>query len=304
MTDINRDLAATLRTTGPAVLVNPSGTFVEPISQQILAIITKKHPCQQDLGDEFDDTEGQMAEESSEYDWLLIDTAFDVMVCLSAALGPTFKELWKMYEKHILRYASSQEAVERETAVGSMAECIGNMAVEITPHTPKLMTVILKRLSDEDLGVKSNAAYAAGLLCEKSNDEREVLRNYNSILAKLEPLLDPSAAAGQEEKQARLLDNAAGCVSRMILRHPNNVPIAEVLPRLLEILPLRGDYEENKPIFEMIVKLYQVGNETIRSLTPQVVAVLQKVLGEPEEQLDDETRAKVQELARYLQGQK
>lgn len=221
------------------------GTVVPQMAQQLLSIITKRHPCQQDLGD---DAEEDILDESSEYDWLVIETAMEVVTCLSVALGPSFGELWKMFEKPILKYASSQESTERSAAVGSIAECVGNMAEACTPYTPGLLKLLVHRLTDEDPETKSNAVYGLGLLCEKSANEQEILKNYPTIFQKLEPLLDA-------QDQARLLDNTAGCVSRMISKHPDKIPISDVLPRLVELLPLREDYEENKPIYQMIVKL-------------------------------------------------
>ena len=83
-----------------------------------------------------------------------------------------------------------------------------------------------------------------------SDNVQEVTRNYNSIMAKLEPALDPGATATK-----RMLDNAAGCVSRMIKRHPDRVPLPEVLPRLLELLPAKEEHEENGPAFQCVVQL-------------------------------------------------
>jgi hypothetical protein len=214
-----------------------------------MAILTKRHPCQQDLGaDEFEDT----LEESSEYDWLVVDTALDCVVALSAALGPAFGELWKVFEKIIVKYASSQEAAERCAAVGCIAECIGHMEGGVTPYTDKLMTALVRRLTDEDPDTKANAMYGAGLLCEKSDNVQLVTGKYNTILSKLEPVLQ-DASSGEGSK--RLLDNAAGCVGRMIRRHPGNVPLEEVLPRLIELLPVKEDYQENAPAFRCIVQL-------------------------------------------------
>ena len=244
VTDINKSLAVALKLCGPAMLVSENGTVVSQITNQLVAIVTKKHPCQQDDVEEGDEE----LDESSEFDWLVIDTALDAIISLSGALGPSFAELWKVFEKPILKYASSQESVERSTAVGTIAECVGNMGESVTPYTSSILKVLLHRLSDEDTDTKANAAYGVGLLCESSTNEQEILKNYNSILAKLEPLL-------HNQQNARVLDNSAGCVSRMITRHPNNVPIAEVLPRLVDLLPLREDYEENKPVYGMIVKL-------------------------------------------------
>lgn len=250
VTEINRNLSSNLRVCGPAILFNneKQQLQVQEVATILLAIITKRHQCQQDLGDDEAEVDEALLQESSEYDWLVVDTAMEVLIGLSAALGQSFSELWKMFEKPVLKYASSQEATERSTAIGTIAECIGNMGKGCTPYSSSLMKVILHRIGDEDVDVKSNAVYAAGLLCQMSEDEKEILSNYNTILTKLEPMLD----AGQN---GRLLDNAAGCVSRMISKHPDKVPLQLVLPALVDILPAREDYEENKPVFDCIVSL-------------------------------------------------
>lgn len=220
-------------------------TVVPEIVQQLLAIITKRHPCQQDLGD---DDDGDVLDESSEYDWLVIETAMEVITCVSVALGPAFGELWKAFAKPIVKYASSQESIERSAAVGTIAECVGNMGEACTQYTTELLKLLVHRLSDEDPETKSNAVYGIGLLCEKTTNDAEILASLETICNKLEPLLD-------SQNQARLLDNTAGCLSRIISKYPEKMPIAVVLPRLIPLLPLREDYEENKPIFSMIVKL-------------------------------------------------
>jgi hypothetical protein len=222
------------------------GPVIKPVLEQLLQIIQKQHACQQDLGD--DATADLLPEESSEYDWLVIESALDALVSVSAALGQDFAEHWKVFEKPILKYASGQEAAERNAAVGTIAECIGNMGPAATPYTPALMKILLHRLSDEDADTKANAAYGAGLLCEKSADDALVRRNYGPILGKLEPML-------HDQQNPRVLSNAAGCVARMISKHPDKVPLQEVLPKLVELLPLKDDFEENMPVYDVIVKL-------------------------------------------------
>ncbi|KAK8233961.1 karyopherin Kap123 [Phyllosticta capitalensis] len=291
VTDILRDLGATLKLTGPAILVNEKGNVVPQLTQHLISILTKRHACQQDLGEEDD----EILEESSEYDWLVIEVALDCVTCLSAALGEDFSELWKIFEKPVMKYASGQESFERSNAVGSIADCIGNMKGAVTEFTPALMKLIVHRLSDEDPETRSNAAYAIGLLCEKSNNEQLVVDNYNTIFSKLEPML-------HDQQQARMLDNAAGCISRMIVRHPSRVPLGQVLPRLVELLPLREDFDENAPVYRMIITLYEHQEPTIQQLTPQLMQVFEKVLGPPQEQLDEETRSALVSLVQKLQG--
>ncbi|KAI1840350.1 hypothetical protein JX265_000732 [Neoarthrinium moseri] len=287
VTEINRNVAATLKACGPAIL-SQKGLTEQSITV-LGTLITRSHPCQQDMGDE---EENQTAEGSSEWDWLVVDTALDVVIGLAAAFGGQFAEVWKIFEKPIVKLISSQEATERSTAVGVIAECTAYMGSAVTPYTKTLLPPLLHRLSDEDKETKSNAAYAVGQLCYHSDDSATYLPAYGQIMAKLEPLLQIS--------ESRLQDNATGCMSRLILAHPDKVPLAQVLPALVDLLPLKEDYEENKPVYECIAKLYELQNPTIQELTPRLVPVFQKVLAPPEEQLEPETREGLQNLVRKL----
>lgn len=226
---------------GPAILTQDK--FAERTTSILASIITKSHPCQQDLGDD----EAPPEEEISEYDWLVIDTAMDVVIGLSNALGDQFAELWKIFQKPIMKFASSQINEERSTAIGVIAECTASMGTGVTPFTDTLLKLLLHRLSDEDAETKSNAAYATGQLVFNSTDSATYLPHYNTILTKLEPLL--------HTQRARTLDNACGCVTRMIMAHRDKVPVDEILPVLVSLLPLKEDYEENKPIYECITGL-------------------------------------------------
>jgi len=276
------------------------------------ALITRSHPCQQDLGDD-EIKEDQEVEGSSEYDWLVIDTALDVVIGLAAALGPAFAELWKIFEKPIMRFAASEaENLERSTGVGVIAECAANMGAAVTPYTAKLLNLLLKRLSDTDLETRSNAAYATGQLILNSTDSNTYLPHFETILRKLEPML--------QIQEARIKDNAAGCVCRMIMAHPEHVPIGDVLPALVGLLPLKEDYEENSPVYKCILKLCEYiplfelcdsllirfpdehNEPTVQQLTPQLIPVFETVLSPPNDQLDDETREIVRRTVQALYG--
>lgn len=242
VSDINRNLAENLKYCGPSLIAD-RGT-VEKIVTMITSIVNKEHPCQQDFGPAEEDQE--MLEESSEFDWVVIDTALDVVSGLAAALGETFTEVWKIFEKTVFRFAGSSEAIERATAVGVIAECITGMGSAVTPYTGSFLKLLMHRLGDEDPQTKSNAAYAIGRLCEKTNDN-QITSSYPAILSKLEACL--------HKPECRLPDNSAGCISRMILKHRDQVPISDVLPVLVGILPLKSDFDENEPVYQMICQL-------------------------------------------------
>ncbi|ORY61794.1 armadillo-type protein [Pseudomassariella vexata] len=290
VTEINRNIAATLKTCGPAILGQKN--MMEQTITCLGCIITRAHPCQQDLGDEEEEADVQGG--TSEWDWLVIDTALDVIIGLAAALGPQFAEVWKVFEKPIMKLVSSNESIERSTAVGVIAECTAYMGAAVTPYTKSLLPAMMHRLSDEDKETKSNAAYAVGQLIYHSTDSATYLSSYVPVLSKLEPLLQIS--------ESRLQDNATGCICRMILAHPDKVPLADVLPIIVGLLPLKEDFEENKPVYECIGKLYELQNPTIQALTPQLMSVFEKVLGPPEDQLETDTRQGIEALVRMIRS--
>jgi hypothetical protein len=210
-------------------------------------VLTKQHPAQLD---DLEEDEELDLQESSEYDWMLVDAAMDTLLGLAVALGPQYAKIWEIVAQHVLKYASSSEPRERSTSVGVIADSIKYMQNGVTPYTEKLMSLLLHRIADEDQDTKANAAYALGLLCYFSEDRQRVLGQYNTILQKLERFLTRSA-----NDNPRLLDNAAGCIARMIAAAPDNVPLGEVLPALATVLPLTEDFEENEPVYKMLVKL-------------------------------------------------
>lgn len=278
-------MAENLRFCGPALIA--SETTLHNVITMITDIITKKHPCQLEYAEDDDND----AAETSEFDWIVVDTALDVVSGMAAALGESFAAIWKVFEKVVLRYAGSSESIERATAVGVLAECINGMGAAASQFAPSFSKLLVHRLSDEDPQTKSNAAYAVGRLVEHSSSN-EIVAEFPTILSRLEQCL--------HQDVSRLQDNATGCLSRMILKHRENVPIKEVLPVLIGILPLKNDYEENDPLFRMICQMYKWEDPTIRELTPQLLPIFQSVLLGDADQLEDDRRAEVIELVKWL----
>ncbi|KAG6004382.1 hypothetical protein E4U54_000545 [Claviceps lovelessii] len=291
ITEINRNVAATLKACGPSVLT-AQDKMLEELVSIIGSIVTRSHPCQQDLGVE--DEEQDIDAGSSEYDWLVVDSALDVVTGLAAALGTQFGELWKIFEKPVLKLVASTEDVHRSTAVGTIAEVAKYTGEAITPFTESLAQNLIRRLSDQDQLTKSNAAYALGLLVFNSSQTDKTLPLYPQLYEKLQPMLSVH--------EMRITDNVAGCLCRMMMKHPDSDFVAQALPAIVNILPLTEDYEENEPIFQCIYRLYDQSNPTVQQLTPQLLGIFEKVLGEPEAQLEQDTRQIVQRMVQTLRG--
>jgi importin-4 len=306
VTCVNKKLMAVIELSGPAILVGDD--TMKKTFEILLSILHKKHQCQ--ISEEEDGSDSQEMEESSEYDWLVIESAMDCIVAIAKALGSNFTALWKECSKPILKYASSSDPSERAAATGTLAELILALDNSVTPFTAQLLKTMMHRMTDEDRVTKANAIYAIGLLCALSEDQATTVGQYSAILRKLESLLSDDGAAGH------LLDNAAGCVARMIIAKPDKVPLAEVLPRLVELMPTKEDHEVNGPLFQCIVRLCkhphvvqvtilteadQLKNPVVQQLTPQVMTAIRKISQEPEDHLDDKTRGQLKELVHYLE---
>ena len=243
MAEINRNVAENLKFCGP-YLISDQKTLQQVITL-VDTIINKQHPAQQDF--DADDEDTAALEESSEFDWLVIDTGLDVICGLAMALGADFINLWPQFEKVVLKYATSSESLERSAAVGVLAEVITGLGDAVTPLTSVFLQIILRRLTDEEFQTRSNACYAMGRLVEKSSADQEIISAFPSILEKLDACLPI--------KEARLPDNAAGCLARMILKHRNSIPTTDVLPAIVGVLPLTKDYDENDPVYRMICQM-------------------------------------------------
>ena len=87
--DINRNVAENLRFCGPALVADES--MLQKVIQVVMDITSRKHPCQEDFGG--DEELQEAMEETSEFDWIVIDTALEVVSGLAAALGESFAGL-------------------------------------------------------------------------------------------------------------------------------------------------------------------------------------------------------------------
>jgi hypothetical protein len=249
--DINCVLANTLKACGPALLAVNTTTLAD-IVKNLEKIITKQHPCQKDLGDDEDAHHAPPEDDgdSSEMDWLVIDSALEVLAGLSAALGAGFLDIWKQFETPILKFVSSTEDGERSTAVGIIAEVIKYSGDSITPFTRGLQNLLKRRMSDPATMAKSNAIYGMGQLILNSSDTDATIPTYQELWETLQQMLT--------HDEAHLVDNVHGCLSRMILRHPDPNFVQEALPTIVAHLPLKADYDENEPVYTAILKLCEI----------------------------------------------
>ena len=154
----------------------------------------------------------------------------------------------------------------------------------VSPYTEPLMELFYKALGDPEAEVQSNACFAVGLLVEHS--ERDLSPQYLPLLAALRPIFDVPQNAPTARLSAK--DNAAGAVSRLIVRNTASIPLDQVLPVLIAALPLKNDHLENRPVFQAIFHLFRTSPQTLGPYLDQLLAVFAHVLNPAEpDQISD-----------------
>lgn len=269
----------TLNTFGPiAIIDNANDTeALELLVTQLSNILKKEHPCQIE-----DEEEGPAdEEEASETEALLYESALEVIVSLSVALEGDFVKVFPGFKDTIYSQLKSKSKNIRVSSIGALAEIVGGLKGN-NPYSEELLKIFIDSITnDKSLEVKGNAAYGIGLIVE--NSQVDLSSAYPTILQLLFNLLtkaDKKANTDDEETKEtvnRSYANACGCVARMILKNEQAVPLEHVFGPLTEHLPLESGFEENAPIFKLILKLYESDNQIIASQTQKIVDIFAKV---------------------------
>ncbi|KAI8988658.1 armadillo-type protein [Pilobolus umbonatus] len=276
-----------LKLMGPCVIADDLDT----ISQYILNIFEKRSICQQS-GAEDDDYIDH--EEEAESESLLISAAGDLVASICETVQEEYSSYFDVFMPLIAKYyKSSKTPAERSMAIGCLGECISGIKNAVTPHTERLLQLFIKACSDEDCSVRSNAAYALGVLSLYS--QLDLASQYPIILTALHPLF-------QGQSVPNITDNAMGAVARMIIARPHAVPLDQVLPVFISVLPLKADFAENEPVFNCLFYLFRNNNPHIYNHIPQLLTIFHQALS-AEDQLNDKTRSELIELIRALDSQ-
>lgn len=293
------------------------GLALDTVCNIAIQILEQKALCQQDPDQ---DESEEPLEDQAEYDSVLISSAGDLVAALANALGPDFQQAFATFLPLISKYyvstftffkyfhcliiwhpqKKSRSLSDRSSAIGCLAEIISGMKGAITPSTEPLLELFYRALSDDDAEVSSNAAFAAGLLVE--NSDIDLSPQYLHLLAALRPHFTVAPDAPSAKFNAR--DNAAGAVSRLIVRNTAAVPLDQVLPVVIGVLPLKNDFLENRAVFRAIFHLFRTAPAVLVPYVDQLLPVFAHVLDpSAPDQLGDETRAELLNLVNALHAE-
>lgn len=269
--ELCNSFSAALMSVGPALVVP---NYVQPICEEVSKILQRKAACQ--LDDEEDEVDEQEpAADQSEFDAALIGSAADLVGTLATVLGADFAPLFSGFLPDMVKYYDPARSVaDRSTAIGSLAEIVNGMEGAVTPFTERLFPVFVSALSDPEPEVQSNAAFATGSLVYHS--QTDLSSQYLPLLSALHPLF--GLPQDGQAKHENAIDNACGAVARLVVKNQQAVPLDQVLPVLLQALPLRRDMAETEWVFSALLLLLQQQNPIVLASLDHVLAVFAKAL--------------------------
>ncbi|KAK3222483.1 hypothetical protein Dsin_009508 [Dipteronia sinensis] len=263
---------------------------IEPYMSRLvdatLLLLREESACQQpdDDGDIDDD-------DDTEHDEVLMDAVSDLLPAFAKSMGPHFAPIFAKLFDPLMKFSkSSRPMQDRTMVVACLAEVAQDMGAPIAGYVDRVMPLVLKELASSEATNRRNAAFCAGELCK--NGGESTLKYYGDILRGLYPLF------GESEPDDAVRDNAAGAVARMIMVHPQSIPLNQVLPVFLKVLPLKEDHEESMAVYTCVSTLVLSSNPQILSLVPELVNLFAQVVVSPVE--TSEVKAQVGQAFSHL----
>ncbi|KAJ8425778.1 hypothetical protein Cgig2_020916 [Carnegiea gigantea] len=253
---------------------------IEPYIGQLvdatLALLHEQSVCQQIESD------SDIDEDDTAHDEVLMDAVSDLLPAFAKAMGPHFAPIFAKLFSPLMKFSkASRPPQDRTMVVATLAEVAQNMGAPIAGYVDALMPLVLKELTSSDATNRRNAAFCVGELCR--NGGEVALKYYGDILRGIHPLFSES------EPDNAVRDNVAGAVARMIMVHPEAIPLNQVLPVFLKVLPLKEDHEESMPVYTCVCNLVLSSNPQILSQVPDLVNLFAQVALSPVE--TDEVKA-------------
>ncbi|XP_062176605.1 uncharacterized protein LOC133881643 [Alnus glutinosa] len=222
------------------------------------------------------ESDSEIDDDDTKHDEDLMDAVSDLLPAFAKSMGSHFAPIFAKLFDPLMKFArGSRPPQDRTMVVACLAEVAQDMGSPIAGYVDRVMPMVLKELVSSEGTNRRNAAFCVGELCK--NGGESTLKHYNEILQGLFPLF------GESEPDNAVRDNAAGAVARMIMVHPESIPLNQVLPVFLKVLPLKEDHEESLTVYGCVSTLVLSSNPQILTLVPELVNLFAQVVVSPEE---------------------
>ncbi|KAE9591890.1 hypothetical protein Lal_00039067 [Lupinus albus] len=272
--DDDKEVVAQACTSVADIIRDYGYTTLEPYLPQLVdatsLLLREESACQHIESD------SEIDDDDSAHDEVLMDAVSDLLPAFAKSMGAHFAPIFAQLFEPLMKFAkASRPSQDRTMVVACLAEVAQNMGSPIADYVDRVMSLVLKELASSEATNRRNAAFCVGELCKNGGDS--ALKYYDNILRGLHPLF------GESEPDDAVRDNAAGAVARMIMIHPESIPLNQVLPVFLRVLPLKEDHEESMAVYTCVSTLVFSSNPQIHSLVPDLVNLFAQVVASPDE---------------------
>ncbi|XP_057430395.1 uncharacterized protein LOC130723389 [Lotus japonicus] len=273
--DDDKEVVAQACTSVADIIGDYGYAALEPYLSQLVdatsLLLREQSACQKiDSDSDIDD------DDDSAHDEVLMDAVSDLLPVFAKAMGAQFAPIFATLFEPLMKFTkASHPPQDRTMVVACLAEVAQNMGSPIAGYVDRVMPLALKELASSDATNRRNAAFCVGELCKNGGDS--ALKYYDNVLRGLHPLF------GESEPDDAVRDNAAGAVARMIMVHPESIPLNQVVPVFLRVLPLKEDHEESMAVYSCVSTLVVSSNPQILSQVPELVNLFAHVVASPVE---------------------
>ncbi|XP_066910662.1 importin-4-like [Clytia hemisphaerica] len=264
----------------------PEKNHVVEFNNALMNVFKGKTHCQEFGEDDESSTSEGDEESQAELDQMLIEKTGDLLPQLAQAMGGAqFQNYFTAFLPEMMkRTRKNSNVAERSFAAGTIAEIIQGMGGAISTFVQPITPWLLGLLQDADPEVRSNASFALGVLAE--NGGEAVISLYTNILQALFGLLN-------QGQPALVQDNLCGAVARMIMTSPQALPLDQVLPVLVNCLPIQEDERENETVTKCFMKIYEANSTILTPFMEKLISWFVNSVNSPQSGLEQETRGQV-----------
>lgn len=249
-TDEDRDVVAKVleaisdlcHVIGSAVIDHKLGEIIEAV----MPLLLHKAPCQTEEDDNSGEEE-EGSEDDIDHDELLLTNLFELLQDIAKACGESITSQYKPIFEILLKYLKSPHPESDWIAAnGCFAELFKALPSKIGEYYKKILPQCCTHCSSGKNDLTRNCAYCIGIITEYAKD---------SVIPYIPDILQALKNAYEMPKAAEPKDNAISSLLRLLVAHPDKIPLTLVLPAIFEHIPLCGDLEENINIVRSLIML-------------------------------------------------
>jgi len=269
------------------------GMQILPVLMEcITTLVMEKGVCQKRVHGEDDD------DEDDDHDNVVMDQVSDIIGALAKVMGPTFVPYFDVMANPLLKFTKPQRShTDRSMAIGCFGEVIGEVGMAAMKYIDVLLPTVQAGLQDTMEGVRRNCCFLIASLIRATG--ASMVSNFPALLQMLSPLCTRSADQHTSDAGGADIDNALAAVASMISASRDAVPMAQVLPVILNSLPLRIDFDEGNFIFKALCNLVLDGDAVALQMLPRLLVAFGQTL-EPGSKASDETKVITSSCIKHL----